>query len=147
MDDPAAHWRVRPALPVLKLTGAALLVALALLLGDGDAVRIGVAILAALGLLAWGVRDVVAPVRLAAGPTGVTVISGYAGRRHLPWEAIERIGVDTRPRLGLRTETLELDTGESLHLFGQSDLGDAPTEVAAVLRRMRTTYASGGFAR
>jgi hypothetical protein len=147
MHGTDAHWRVPPALPVVKVAGALLLVALGLFLADGDRVRIGTASLAALGLLVWGVRDVVAPVRLAADPTGITVVSGYAGRRHLPWGAVERIAVDTRPRLGLRTETLEVDTGESLHLFGQYDLGAPPTEVAGVLRRLQAAYAPDGPAR
>lgn len=133
-DETTTQWRVRPALPVLKVTGAVVLVGLGLLLGAGDPVPIGVTVLAAVGLLGWAARDLVAPVRLAADPTGVTVVRGFAGRRHLAWAEIERIAVDDRPRLGLRTETLELDAGDSLHFFGRSDLDAEPGEVADILR-------------
>ncbi len=82
----------------------------------------------------WALRDLVAPVRLAFDPTGVTVISGFAGRRRLDWASIEQIGLSTRPRLGLRTEIVEIDAGDSLHLFGRYDLDAPPDEVAAALR-------------
>ena len=77
------------------------------------------AVAAALFLAVWGLRDLIAPVRLSADAEGVTVVSGFAGRRRLPWAAIERITVDTRTRRGLRSETLEIDTGEAIHLFSR----------------------------
>ncbi|GLZ56439.1 hypothetical protein Misp05_00150 [Micromonospora sp. NBRC 107095] len=124
-------------LPAAKLAGAALLVALGLLFADGDPVRLTVAALAAAALAVWAVRDLVAPVRLAVDPAGLTVIHGFAGRRLLPWSAVEAIAVDRRPRLGLTSETLEIDAGDSLHLFGRYDLGATPEEVAAALRAAR----------
>lgn len=131
-------------LPVLKLTGAALLGTIGILLaGGGDRVGLALAVLAAAGLLGWGLRDVVAPIRLAVHPDGITVISGFARQRRLNWADIEQISVDTRPRLGLRTETLEIDAGDSLHLFGRHDLGAAPGEVATVLRAARARAAGG----
>lgn len=144
-EGAAPGWRVQPALPVVKIGAAVLLVALGALLAanDNDPVQLGIAVVAAAGLLVWGVRDLVAPVRLSADPAGITVISGYAGRRQLPWTAVERIRVDTRPRLGLRTETLEVDAGESLHLFSRYDLGTAPTEVAETLHRLQATHSTG----
>jgi hypothetical protein len=128
------RWRVPATLPAAKLAGAAGFVAIGVLLGDGDRVRLWLAGLAAAGLIGWGLRDLLAPVRLAADAEGVTVVTGYAGRRRLGWGEIDRITVDTRPRLGLRSETLEIDTGDSLHLLGRYDLGAAPDEVAATLR-------------
>lgn len=133
-SETPTRWRVRPVVPVLKLTGAVVLVGLGLLLGGGDPVPIGATVLAGAGLLGWAVRDLVAPVRLAIDPTGVTVIRGFAGRRHLAWTQVERIVVDNRPRLGLRSDTLELDAGDSLHFFGRHDLGAEPGEVANALR-------------
>jgi hypothetical protein len=130
-----ARWRVSPALPTLKFAGAVALLLLGLLFGR-DAVRLALAGGASAALVAWAVRDLVAPVRVAAGAAGVTVISGYAGRLTLPWERIERIRVDTRSRLGLRSETLEIDAGETLHLFGPYDLGAPPADVAARLREL-----------
>jgi hypothetical protein len=76
-------------------------------------------------------------VRIAADAAGITVVAGYAGRRELPWRRIERIRVDNRPRFGLRTETLEIDAGETLHLFGAYELGAPPAEVAARLEALR----------
>jgi hypothetical protein len=143
--DPAipSRWRVHRALPVLKLGGAALFLALGVLFADGDPVRLGIGVLVAAGLLGWAVRDLVAPVRLAVDPEGITVIRGFAGRRRLRWAEIEQITVDSRARLGLRTETLEIDTGASIHLFSQYDLGASPTDVAATLHLARTAGSTG----
>ncbi|MET8123406.1 PH domain-containing protein [Micromonospora sp. NPDC005189] len=139
MDEtsPVRQWRVPASLPAVKLVGAALLVALGLLLADGDPVRLALAVLAAAVLAGWAVRDLVVPVRLAVDPTGLTVVRGFASRRLLPWSAVEAIAVDRRPRLGLSSETLEIDAGSSLHLFGRYDLGATPEEVAAELRAVR----------
>ncbi|MET8089494.1 PH domain-containing protein [Micromonospora sp. NPDC005220] len=131
------QWRVPSSLPAAKLAGAVLLVALGLLFADGDPVRLAVAALAAAALAGWAVRDLIAPVRLAVNSAGLTVIRGFAGRRLLPWSAIEAINVDRRPRLGLTSEVLEIDAGESLHLFSRYDLGTTPEEVAATLRAAR----------
>ncbi|MEV7330100.1 PH domain-containing protein [Micromonospora sp. NPDC093244] len=131
------QWRVPAGLPAAKLAGAVLLVALGLLFADGDPVRVAVAALAAAAVAGWAVRDLVAPVRLAVAPDGLTVIRGFAGRRLLPWSAVEAIAVDRRPRFGLTSETLEIDAGDSLHLFGRYDLGANPEEVAAELRAAR----------
>lgn len=125
---------MRALLPVLKVVGAGGFAVLGALLAEGDPVRWGLAALAAAGLLGWALRDLVAPVRLGVDGAGITVITGFAGRRHLDWARIERIAVDTRPRRGLRTELLEIDAGDSLHLFGRHDLGTAPDEVAAILQ-------------
>ena len=38
----------------------------------------------AVALAGWAVRDLVAPVRLARTPSGVTVVVGFARRRHCP---------------------------------------------------------------
>ncbi|WP_422772366.1 PH domain-containing protein [Plantactinospora sp. WMMC1484] len=142
-DIPPRQWRVETTLPVAKLGAAALFLALGVYFADGDPVRLGAGALVAAGLLGWGVRDLVAPVRLAVDADGITVIQGFAGRRHLPWPEIEQIRVDTRPRLGLATETLEIDSGRSLHLFSRYDLGTAPREVAEVLRTARASRPSG----
>jgi hypothetical protein len=139
MDEitPSRTWRVPATLPAAKLAGAVLLVALGLLFADGDPVRLVVAGVTAAALAAWAARDLVAPVRLAVDPAGLTVIHGFAGRRLLPWSAVEGISVDRRQRLGLTGEILEIDAGESLHLFGRYDLGTNPEEVATALRAAR----------
>jgi hypothetical protein len=73
------------------------------------------------------------PVRLRADAEGVTLIAGVARRRRLAWSQIERVRVDERHRLGLRTELLEIDTGDALHLFTEHDLGVPPADVLAAL--------------
>ncbi|MDG4754850.1 PH domain-containing protein [Micromonospora aurantiaca] len=136
-SPPVRQWRVPREVPVLKAVGALALVALGLVFAGGDPVRPALAGLAAAGLLAWALRDVVAPVRLAVDPDGLTVLRGFAGRRRLPWDAVEAIRLDRRSRRGITAETLEIDAGESLHLFGRRDL-DAPLdEVAAALDEAR----------
>ena len=77
-------------------------------------------------------------VRLAADAEGVTVREGLAGRRRIPWRAVERVRVDSRDRLGLRQTALEIDEGSTLHLFTAADLGADPHEVAAALAQLRT---------
>ena len=126
------HWRVPVVVPALKLTGAVLLLLIGLFFAT-DAVTLAVAVVAAAGLAVWGARDLVARERLAADETGLTVATGFAGRRHIPWPAVERIAVERRPQAGIRTETLEIDTGDAVHLFSKHDLGAAPEEVAAAL--------------
>ena len=133
----ADRWRVPPVLPAVKLGGAAALVLLAVFVARHARLGLTLAVAAALFLTVWGVRDVIAAVRLSADAEGVTVVSGYAGRRRLSWAAIERIAVDTRTRRGLRSETLELDTGEAIHLFSRWDLGAQPDEVAERLEEIR----------
>ncbi|WP_243706081.1 PH domain-containing protein [Micromonospora sp. KC721] len=136
-SSPAHRWRVPPALPVVKLVGAVALTALGLVLSGGDPVALVLALVVAAGLTAWAARDLLLPVRLTADADGVTVIEGFAGRRRLPWASIEAIGVARRSRFGLTAETLEIDAGDSLHLFGRYDLDAPPDEVAETLRAAR----------
>jgi hypothetical protein len=137
-SPPAARrWRVSPALPALKLAGAALLAVLGVAWGD-DRLALWAAAAAAALLTTWAARDLLAPVRVAADTAGVSVVAGFVARRRLAWDQIESVRVDVRPRLGIRTETLEIDTGETLHLFSAYDLGAPPTEVAAALEALRS---------
>ncbi|MEU4366948.1 PH domain-containing protein [Micromonospora chersina] len=137
-SSPARQWRVPQVLPAVKALGALALVALGLLFAGEDRVQLVLAGLAAAGLLVWALRDLVAPVRLAADPEGITVVQGFARRRRLPWAAVESIRVERRSRRGITAETLEIDAGESLHLFGRYDLDAPPEEVAAALETART---------
>ncbi|TDC77580.1 PH domain-containing protein [Micromonospora sp. KC606] len=136
-SSPTHQWRVPPALPAVKLVGAVALAALGLFLSGGDRVALVLSLVTAAGLAGWASRDLLAPVRLAADAGGVTVIQGFAGRRRLPWAAVETIGVTRRSRFGLAAETLEIDAGKSLHLFGRYDLDAPPDEVAETLRAAR----------
>jgi hypothetical protein len=132
----AHQWRVSPAAIVFKGLGALAFLAAAALFVN-DPARVLVAGAAGALLAAYALRDVFAPVRLAADLDGVTVISGYAGRRRIPWAQIERVRLDQRSRLGMRQELLEIDAGESLHLFSPSDLNAPLVEVVEALGRIR----------
>jgi hypothetical protein len=131
------RWRVNPRLTALKIAVAVLFLVAAVLFA-GEPVGLAVGVAAALALAAFALRDLLAPVRLAADPTGVTVVSGFAGQRHLPWARIERIRVDERHRFGMRSQLLEIDTGDSLHLFSGHELSASCAEVAALLQALRS---------
>lgn len=137
------EWRVKPVLPVTKVLSAVALVVLVVAFGDGDPVRWTLALVAAAALTTWAVRDLIRPVRLTADAEGVTVVTGFAARRRLPWARIERIRVDSRTRRGLRNDLLEIDAGESLHLFSAHELGTDPEEVAAALGELRQALTQG----
>lgn len=135
------QWRIKPVLPVTKLMGAVAVVVLAAAFAGRDPVRWVLAVVVAVALVIWALRDLLAPVRLAADAGGVTVVTGFAGRRHLPWQQIERVRVDRRTHRGLRSEMLELDAGDALYLFSAHELGALPEEVAATLSDLRTPTA------
>jgi hypothetical protein len=135
------QWRVRPVLPVTKLMGAVAVVVLAAAFAEHDPIRWAIALVVALALAIWALRDLLAPVRLAADTSGVTVIAGCARRRHLPWSVVERVRVERRTHRGLRSETLELDTGDAIYLFSANDLGAPPEDVVATLADLRASSA------
>lgn len=129
-------WRVRREPTIAKTAAAVACLALGVywyIQGDTRGMILAVPATVLLGAMA--LRDILAPVRLTADDTGLTVVHGYVGRRHIPWEQIEDIRVDVNRRYGLRSEILEIDTGDNLHIFSQNDLSASPTEVAAELRR------------
>jgi hypothetical protein len=130
-----SQWRVPTALPTLKLAGAVVLLLLAALFAT-DTAALTVAGVAGAALVVWGFRDLLAPVRLAADPTGVTVITGFARRRHIPWSAVEQVSVARRAHAGVRSEALEIDAGDAVHVLTKNDLGAPPEEVAATLNEV-----------
>lgn len=133
------QWRVPRGMVALKVAGTGLFVLVALLfMSEPD--RAGLALVAAVVLGALALRDIVAPVRLAADGDGLVVITGFARRRRIPWAEIERVRVDVRQRLGLRSEMLEIDTGASLHLLSTYELGARCDEVADAIRSLRTGH-------
>lgn len=131
------QWRVKPVLPVSKLMGAVAALVLAAAFAEGDRVRWGLAIVTAIGVTAWAVRDLLVPVRLTADTEGVTVVTGIARRRHLPWSEIDRVRVEKTSRRGLRKELLEIDAGDALYLYSANDLGAMPEDVALELADLR----------
>src|SRR3954451_2394726 len=131
------QWRVKPVLPITKLMGAVAIVVLTVAFAGNDPIRWAIALVVALALAGWALRDLLVPVRLAADASGVTVVAGFARRRHLPWSAVERVSVDRRTHRGLRSETLELDAGDAIYLFSTNDLGAFPEDVVATLADLR----------
>ena len=136
-----ATWRVDMRLTVGKCAGAAIFV-LAAVIGFRDPGQLIVVGIAAALLLVLGLRDVIAPVRLAAGPPGVTVVTGFAGRRSIPWDQIDRIRVDARRGMLLRSQVLELDAGDQLYFFSMNELNTPCDEVAGTLRAMSVRFRS-----
>jgi hypothetical protein len=130
-----ASWRVDRRLTVAKLAGAAIF-ALAAVIGYPDPGQVIVVGLAAVMLAVLGARDLVAPVRLAASPAGLTVTTGFAGRREIAWADIASIKVDARRGILLRSQVLELDTGDNLYFLGANDLGAPCDEVVDRLRSL-----------
>lgn len=135
------QWRIKPVLPVSKLIGVVAVVVLAFAFAGRDPVRWVLAALVGVGLLGWAARDLLRPIRLAADTEGVTVVTGFASRRRLSWDQIERVRVDRRTHRGLRNEMLELDAGEAIYLFSANDLGALPEEVATALADLRVSAA------
>jgi hypothetical protein len=132
----SARWRVSAGYAALKCAVTVVLVVVAIFFA-GDQRAFIAALVAAAVAGGYALRDLLAPVRLAADPEGITVISGYAGHRRLGWAQVERIRVDARSRAGLRTELLEIDTGDMLHLLSTYDLNARVADVADELLRIR----------
>ncbi|MFG1948947.1 PH domain-containing protein [Nonomuraea sp. NPDC048826] len=132
-------WKVRRELAVFKILGALACAGLGVYwFVTGDVRGVILAVPATVLVGAMGLRDVLAPVRLSMDEDGITVVHGFAGKRRVPWDAIWDVKVDVRRRWGLRSEMLEIDTGDHLHIFSAHELGASPTEVAAALRRRGT---------
>jgi hypothetical protein len=133
---PVLEWRVDKRLTWTKLVLAVLFLAGPWVVSAGALSRL-VGLVAGAGLAVAGLRDVMAPVRLRADPAGVRVVSGFAGHRELRWQDLERVRLDSRSHLGIRSELLEIDAGESLHFFSRYDLGEPPVEALDRIRRLR----------
>ncbi|MBE1537290.1 PH domain-containing protein [Actinomadura algeriensis] len=136
------EWRVPVAQVVVKWAAALAAAALAAVSAD-DPQFVLLAGAAALGLAALALRDVLAPVRVAADAEAVTVVAGYAGRRRIPWGEVAAVRVDERRRLLLHTRLLEIETADDLHLFSRFDLGAEVDDVAAVLGELRYGSSAG----
>ncbi|MER6829751.1 PH domain-containing protein [Streptosporangium sp. NPDC000563] len=136
-SGPVLRWRVRRDLLIMKIVGAFALAVLTILTLDDPRGAILAGAATAI-LTALVMRDLLAPVRLTADGEGLVVVRGFAGSERVPWSAVERIRVDTRTRFTSRTELLEIDTGEGIHLLSRFDLGVPCRQVADELRSFRT---------
>ena len=133
MEPDLAKWSPRPAGTAVAILAGLVVLLLALLADPAGRLLLG---LAALGLLAVGVADLLLRPRLAADRTGVQVRT-LASRHRLPWSAIQRVAVDEHTRYGLTSRTLELEAGELFVVLGKRALGADPRDVADTLARIR----------
>jgi len=132
----SVRYRVDQRFTAVKVA-VAVIFALVALGYHEDRTRVAFAGLAAALVAVYAVRDLIAPVRLAADREGVTVVTGYAGHARLSWDEIERVRMDQRRRLGTRSNLLEIDTGDRLYLLSSYDLNAHPRDVADALDRLR----------
>lgn len=84
---------------------------------------------AALLLIGVAVCDLVVRPRLQADASGVTIRSPMR-RTRLRWDEIDRVRADVRHRHGLRSVSLEIDTGDNLLVLTRRGLGTDPERVA-----------------
>jgi hypothetical protein len=134
-DRVPLSYRVAAWVVLTKFALAAVF-ALAALLANGRTPMI-IAALAAVGMVVYGLRDVVARERLRVEADGLTVVHGFAGRGRLGWDQIERVRVDERLRLGVRTQLLEVDAGDWIGLYGRYELDAEPEAVVAAIDAAR----------
>jgi Bacterial PH domain len=127
----AAKWHVDRTMIVAKVIAVIAFAAVPQVFQLNSASR-WFGLIVAATLAAYAVRDVIAPVRLAADPDGLTVIRGYAGHRRLAWSEVERLRVDRK-----RSSMLEVEAAESLHLFSRYDLSMPPDEALTMLEQIR----------
>jgi Bacterial PH domain len=125
-------WRVDRSMMAAKVVGIVAFAAIPQVFQTNNVSR-WFGIIVAVALAIYLLRDLLAPVRLAADQDGVTVIAGFAGHRTLPWADVDRVRVDKRRRSGF----LEVETTDTLHLFSRYDLSMTPVEAAEMLERVR----------
>jgi len=131
----SVRYRVDSRFTAIKVGGFAIF-ALAALAFHDDRSKLAFTAVAALVFAGYALRDIIAPVRLAADREAVTVVHGYAERRRLEWDEIERERLDQRRRLGTRSVALEIDTGDHIYLFSSYDLGTDPADAVAALEAL-----------
>jgi hypothetical protein len=90
--------------------------------------------LAAVVLACYVIGDLCFRPRLAADRDGVRVRAPFA-RGFFPWSQVE-VRADERSRHGLRTVTLEIDSGETVVVLSRRALGADPVQVAHTLRAL-----------
>jgi hypothetical protein len=129
------RWAVPGWMPAVEGLAAVTFAAVAVVTSDPPSVL--VAALAAVILAVFAVRDALVRVRVNADADGVTVVEGFAGRRQVPWAEVATISAGGRGRFGTAATLLEIDTGDTVHLFSRRELGAAPADVAEALRALR----------
>jgi hypothetical protein len=132
--EPTCRFGPDRRLTALCIVLAVVAVAIAVLSGDSPG-RILASIAAAL-LAGYAITDLAFWPRLIANSTGLTIRTPTA-RARLPWAEVDAVRVDERPRLGLMSRTLEIDSGALLVVFSRRTLGEDPHTVAELLDAFR----------
>jgi len=136
VDNHPTSWAARLNLVVVAWGLTALLLVgtvLDAVFGDGKgAVLTGLATLA-VGAFA-GHWTLIRP-RLAAGPDGLRIRT-LGGAHRLSWPGTT-VRLRSTRRLGRDGVTLEVERGDQLFIFGQTDLGADPRDVLDVLAVLR----------
>jgi hypothetical protein len=91
--------------------------------------------IAAVLLAGYVVSDLVFRPRLEADHDGLRVRAPLA-RATLLWAEVDSVRADERTRHGLRTVTLEIDSGDAVVVLSRRALGADPVQVAATLRAL-----------
>lgn len=116
-------------------------VALLLALVTGDPRGRLMAIVAAVGLVAYAVFASIARPRLVVDASGLTV-RGLGGPRHYRWAHVERVRVMRHRRFGREIAQLEIDAtdddgAERLIVLGRLDLDAMPDDVLDAISAAR----------
>ena len=126
------RFRVDIRFATIKVVATVILILVAIGF-PGDPTRTAFTVVAALLCGGYAARDLIAPIRVAADTDGVTMITGYASRHRLAWSDIDLVRLDQRRRYGTRSEFLEIDAGDELHLYSVYDLGVPPSDAVDAL--------------
>jgi hypothetical protein len=136
VDNRAPILRFGPDRRLTALSGVLALIAIvAAVLASDPAGRLLLAG-AALVLLAYTATDLIYWPRLTVSADGLLVRTP-ATRGLIPWSEVEAVRADSRQRAGLRTVTLEIDTGDRLVVFSRRALGADPADVAGLISAFR----------
>jgi hypothetical protein len=91
--------------------------------------------IAALILLGYVLCDLSFRPRLEADRSGLRIRAPLA-RRAFSWSQVDAVRADERIRHGLRTVTLEIDSGDDVVVLSRRVLGADPVEVARTLHAL-----------
>lgn len=139
MDDLTRSWAPARGLIAMTWAGAALALLLAVVTGDPRG-RV-LAVVAAVGLLAYAVFTSIARPRLVVDVGGLTV-RGLGGPRHYRWAQVQRVRVMRHRRFGREIAQLEIDATdeegeERLVVLGRLDLDAMPEDVHDAISTVR----------
>lgn len=132
---PVAAFRPDRRFTAAAAVGTLVAAVVAALTGDPEGRLL--AIVAALVLLGYVVTDLVFAPRLVASRAGLRINSPLL-RAELSWPEVADVRADVRSRYGLRSTTLEIDTGATIAVFTRRTLGTDPEDAADLVLACRS---------